>query len=157
MKYTISDASGQKYKLAYTKYDDNSFDLEIWDGKYSVGEVTSTTRDGDTIVLEQITINPDEEEEGRTEILGAPKRTNDKDYKHKHLGTNLLVEFIKCARKLKFQRIYASIVRKDLAKRPFLPQWYKEHGFRECEPYEYHAPDAAIFLQLDLRERTDTA
>ncbi len=150
MRKTITDEDGHEYKLSYTKYDDKSFDLEIWDGKYSVGVAVSTTRDEDTLVLDQITINTDDENEERTQILGAPKNTNSYDYRNKDLGTKLLIQFIGYARKLKFKRIYLSIVKRDISKIPFLPKWYKEYGFVECTSYENHTPGAVMFLKLDL-------
>lgn len=148
----IFDNNGRKYRVVCDEYPDGSFDLEVRYRSQFVGKVTSTMRENDSVVLEDIYIRDDSVPRGKSAILsslGPPSKPL--SFRGRGLGTALLQRFINYVRSKGLTRVYGSIAEEDLLSRPYLPEWYKKYGFKECAPYQYHVPGAKVFLCLELQ------
>ena len=152
METSIFDNEGRKYKVVYVEYPDGSFDLEVRYRSQFVGKATSSMRENGSMVLEDIYIRDDSVPRGKSVILnslGPPSKPL--NFRGKGLGTALLQWFINYVRSKGLTQVYGSITKEDLLSRPYLSEWYKKYGFKECAPYQYHVPRAKIFLCLELR------
>ena len=152
MEAFILDNKGRKYKVICDEYPDGSFDLEVKYRSQFVGKAISTMRENGSMVLEDIYIRDDSEPRDKSAIsnlLGSPSKPL--NFRGRGLGTALLKRFINYVRSKGVTRVYGSISEEDLLSRPYLPEWYKKYGFKDCAPYQYHVPEAKRFLCLELK------
>lgn len=64
------------------------------------------------------------------------------NYRRYHLGSKLLTRVIAEAETAGIVEIYGHVVRKDLAERPWLLEWYQGYGFEVHLPDECYKGDA---------------
>ena len=151
MERFITDNKGQKYRVLPYDNADGSFDLQIKYKSQVAGEVVSSMRQEGDIVLEDIRIRDDNDpDNSRSPTFLSGLSGTAMNFRGTGLGTKLLKLFMDCARNRGLKRVYCSIMERDISRRPYLLDWYKKYGFKECEPYEYHVPGAKMCLCLEL-------
>jgi len=147
----ITDDKGQNYGVQTYDNPDGSFDLRIKYESQDAGETVSSMRQKGDMVLEYICIrNDNDPDNSRSRTFLSRSSGTAIDFRDMGLGTKLLKLYIDCARNRGLKRLYCSIMERHILNKPYLVDWYKKYGFKECEPYPHHVPGAKICLCLEL-------
>jgi len=159
----MTDNSGLRYYLKVVEDSDDSFHIEIrrkgaWAGYADYQRYPLNTE----IVEANIYIRDDSDSPRssldcsnlptwlKENITVTEIKRDSKNYRHQGLGTKLLDLLIEHAKERMMQRLYGSIMKKDIDKTPGLVGWYEWLGFQRCDPYQGCIANAEVWIFIDL-------
>jgi GNAT superfamily N-acetyltransferase len=147
----IYDDNKEKYRLSWYVFDDGSFQVTVKHNSDYAGEAVVNVDEKGNLIVEDIRIRDDNDKCSKSTVLEEILSTANKlSFRGLGLGREVLKWIIDYSRQNNYKHIFGSIVQTDLTKSPFLVNFYKKYGFKDCAPYEHHIPGAKLYLVLDL-------